>query len=501
MGEVPENRYQILSEIARRRGLFWFSYEIYGGVKGLITLGPIGALIKRKLEDAWIRWFVHYEGYQLIESPVIGPEKVYIASGHVESFIDYVVECKKCGKKWRADHLISEATGLNVEGLPPEELEKIVKEKNVRCPSCKGELGAISPFNLMFETTIGPYSGNKGYCRPETAQGIFTEFKRLYNLARGTLPFSTAQVGRVFRNEISPRQGPIRLREFTIMELETFFDPKDSPPDISRILNIELPILSEEEQRRGGEEIENIPVKELIRKNKVKTEWQVYYMVRSKQFLNKLGIKDNFLRFREKLPWERAHYAKQLYDLEVLLGRFGWIEIAGFAYRTDYDLSSHSRYSGEKFVIKRSDGSEFTPHVVEPSFGCERLLYAVLEHSLRITKNRNILSLPPFLAPYDAAVFPLLSREPFVSHALSVFSLLRKEGLHVIYDDSGSIGRRYARVDEIGVPYAITIDGETLENNSVTLRFRDTSEQIRIDIKHLSSKIKELIDSSWKKTT
>ena len=235
---------QKIMELAKRRGFFWQSYEIYGGESGFIDYGPLGTLLKRKIEQKWVDEFVRKEGFMLIDTPVLAPSIVFEASGHTTYFTDPITACKKCGRKWRADHLLEEQAKISGEGLSLEELDKKIKENNVHCPECKGELEPPKFFNELFKTTIGPYSENIGYGRPETAQGIFYNFKRLYELARNKLPFGVAQVGRCVRNEISPRQGPIRLRELTIMELEFFFDPENPRCDkLVEVKNEKLRIL------------------------------------------------------------------------------------------------------------------------------------------------------------------------------------------------------------------------------------------------------------------
>jgi len=482
----------VLIELAKRRGIFWPSYEIYGGVKGLITLGNVGFEIKRRLENLWIKYFVYSRNFQIIESPVIGPRSVYVASGHEAQFTDKALKCDKCGSVFRADHLLSEA-GINVpEGASLEYIDELVANNMVKCPNCGEKFSKSFQWLLMFKTEIG--LGDLGYLRPETAQGIFTEFKRLYVHGRSSLPMGVAQVGMFFRIEVSPRQGPIRLREFTIMEVEFFFDPEtNTGPSDDRYLEETLPLLTAEDQEKGVSELRNVKVKDAIKNNFFSNNWIPFFLVLTKSFLNALWIPDGSYRFREKLPNERAHYAKQLFDCEVMLESWGWTEVAGFAYRTDYDLSGHMKVSGEDMsIFISSTNKRIIPHVVEPSFGAERLLYALLEYSLRIDEDKRVyLSLPPYLAPFDVSVFPLLSKPEFIAKAKEVAD--RLDGFKVNFDDSGSIGRRYARADEIGIPFAVTIDYQTFSDNTVTLRFRDTKEQRRISIDELSRELSRLL--------
>ncbi|MEM1557075.1 MAG: glycine--tRNA ligase [Thermoproteota archaeon] len=491
---MKQKKTEVLIELSKRRGIFWPSYEIYGGVKGLLTLGNIGFEIKRRLENLWIKYFVYSRNFQIIESPVIGPRQVYVASGHETQFTDKALKCEKCGSVFRADHLLSEI-GINVpEGAPLEYIDELVACNMVKCPNCGEKFSKPFQWLLMFKTEIG--IGDPGYLRPETAQGIFTEFKRLYVHGRSSLPLGIAQIGRVFRNEISPRQGPIRLREFTIMEVEFFFDPDtNTGPSDEKYLDEVIPLLTAEDQEKGISELRKVKVRDAVGRNVFSNNWIPFFLVLTKSFLEALKIPDGSYRFREKLPNERAHYAKQLFDCEIMLESWGWTEVAGFAYRTDYDLSGHMRVSGEDMsVFISSTNKKVVPHVVEPSFGAERLLYALLEYSLRIEEDgRTYLSIPPYLSPFDVSVFPLLSKPEFVAKANEVMTYLGD--FKVNFDDSGSIGRRYARADEIGIPFAVTIDHQTFSDDTVTLRFRDTKEQKRISISNLSMELSKLLST------
>lgn len=485
-----------LIELAKRRGIFWPSYEIYGGVKGLLTLGNLGFEIKRRLENLWIKYFVYSRNFQIIESPIIGPRPVYVASGHETQFTDKALKCEKCGSVFRADHLLGE-NGINVpEGTPLEQIDELVAKNRVKCPNCGDNLSKAFQWLLMFKTEIGVGSGDIGYLRPETAQGIFTEFRRLHVHGRSSLPLGVAQIGRVFRNEVSPRQGPIRLREFTIMEVEFFFDPDtNTGPLEEKYLEQTIPVLTAEDQAKGVSGFRNLKVAEAIENSLFSNNWLPFFLVLTKSFLEALKIPEGAFRFREKLPNERAHYAKQLFDCEVLLESWGWTEVAGFAYRTDYDLSGHMKVSGEDMnVFISSTGRKIVPHVVEPSFGAERLLYALLEHNLRMEEEGRIyLSIPPYLSPFDVSVFPLLSKPDFVSKAKEVAASI--DCFKVNFDDSGSIGRRYARSDEIGIPFAVTVDHQTFSDNTVTIRFRDTKEQSRILIANLPTELSKLLST------
>ncbi len=571
---MQEDKHEAIMELAKRRGFFWQSYEIYGGVAGFYDLGPLGVRLKEKIISLWREFFVKKHAHIVveIETPIIAPARVFEASGHLEHFTDPIVECLKCGRKFRADHLIEEKLGIKAEGLSIEEMTKIIREHDLRCPVCGGPLSDVKLFNLLFKTTIGPYSSNTGYLRPETAQGMFVSFKRVYEVSRKRLPLGIAQIGRVARNEISPRQGMLRLREFTIAEIEFFFDPEEPvSDDMFRELLDQLPrrkirILTVEAKKKGEEKPFEINIEEAIREKLILTPWLGYWMTVAQEYMHALGIGYDEMYFDEKAPEERAHYSAQTFDQLVRVSRYGWIEVSGHSYRTDYDLSRHMRYSGEDLrvfkqykeplVVKKKHllwdkawigrtyrsrareifealsrmnpeevlkqleekgyleiagakipkdkikivekeekitGKRFIPHVAEPSFGVERILYAVLDHAYTVKDGRVVLKLPRLVAPIDVAVFPLVKDENIIQVARKIWLSLMNNGFYTIYDEEDSIGRRYARVDEIGVPAAITVDYQSLEDNTVTLRDRDTWEQVRIRINNVVDAVRDFL--------
>ncbi len=557
------DKYEIISELARRRGFFWPSYEIYGGVSGFITFGPLGTLLKKRIEEKFRKFFIQKLGIYEIENSVITPAKIFEASGHVESFKEPMVECTQCKRKFRADHLLQELAGMTdteTEKLSLNELKHTIVTKGIKCPECGGKLGNPKYFLTMFETRIGPYAEAVGYGRPEAAQGIFVEFQRLYDCARGKLPFGVVQIGHALRNEISPRQGPIRLREFTIIDIEFFFDPEEPQCQfLEEVKHETLRLIPAELKRKGVYEPVEVTVEEALKKGYVKTEWQAFFMAWAKRFLNELGIPSEKQRFIEKLEWERAHYSAQGYDQEVFLERWGWVEVSGHNYRTDYDLRRHMEHSGsdmrvfkqyekpikkEKTVVKpvtaeigpefkteaqkiiklleetkpeeieeafkekgyymlegkykilpkhveivheivEEKGRRFIPHVVEPSFGLDRLVYVTLEYAHTTKNGRTVLSFPKDIAPIQVGVYPLVSKDGLPEKAKEVYQMLIDEGFTAEYDESGSIGRRYARADEVGTPLGITIDYQTLEDNTVTIRDRDSWKQVRTKIEEL----------------
>lgn len=475
-----------IEKIAKQRGFFYSSSEIYGGLSGFYDYGHLGTLMKNKIENFWRQFFVKSEGNIFeISSRTIAPEPIWEASGHLKDFVDPITQCQKCKSMFRADNLIEEKTGKFVEGLKPEDLTKILKEEKIVCPKCKGKLSDVRIFNLMLKTSVGPVEGKVAYLRPETAQGIFTNFSFVAKATRAKLPFGIAQIGISYRNEISPRQWVIRLREFNQMELEMFIHPKklNECLKFSNIAKNKLKIFTRDEQKKNGKPIE-ITAEDAVKKGIVPNQWMAYFLAKQLDWYQKLGIPLDALRHRHMLPEETPHYSKGNFDMEIKFD-FGWKEVVGNAYRTDFDLSSHSKHSGRDMSIIDND-EKVIPHVVEPSFGMERTLYAILLHCFVEDKERgwNWFRFPPKIAPYTVAVFPLVNKDDLDKKAKEVYEML-KGWFDVFYDDSGSVGRRYARADEIGTPFAVTIDYDTMKDDTVTIRYRDTTKQERVKIKDL----------------
>jgi len=475
-----------IEKIAKQRGFFYSSSEIYGGLSGFYDYGHLGTLMKNKIENFWRQFFVKSEGNIFeISSRTIAPEPIWEASGHLKDFVDPITQCQKCKSMFRADNLIEEKTGKFVEGLKPEDLTKILKEEKIVCPKCKGKLSDVRIFNLMLKTSVGPVEGKVAYLRPETAQGIFTNFSFVAKATRAKLPFGIAQIGISYRNEISPRQWVIRLREFNQMELEMFVNPKklNECLKFSEVVKNKLKIFTKEEQKKNGKPIE-ITAEDAVKKGIVPNQWMAYFLAKQLDWYQKLGIPLDALRHRHMLPEETPHYSKGNFDMEIKFD-FGWKEVVGNAYRTDFDLSSHSKHSGRDMSIIDND-EKVIPHVVEPSFGMERTLYAILLHCFVEDKERgwNWFRFPPKIAPYTVAVFPLVNKDDLDKKAKEVYEML-KGWFDVFYDDSGSVGRRYARADEIGTPFAVTIDYDTMKDDTVTIRYRDTTKQERVKIKDL----------------
>ncbi len=564
--------YDKISDLGKRRGIIFPSFEIYGGVSGFFDYGPVGAPLKHNVEDKWRNVFVHREGMVEIESPTVMPEQVFKASGHLAHFTDIMTRCLRCSRAYRVDNLLTECGVECPDGLNAEELDKLVEENSVICPECGGELTKSEPFNLMFQVKIGSYGSIlTGYGRPEAAQGQFINFKRIYASERERFPLGIAQIGRCVRNEIAPRKGPIRLREFTIIDYEVFIDPEDmSYPRIKLVEDYKLRILPVEAQRAKSNETMELTVREVLNRGIVKNEVLCYFMALAVKFLDDLGIPPDKQRLREVLPEERAHYSLQTFDQEVWLERWGWTEIYGHAYRTDYDLRNHMAHSGidlrvyktfdkprpvMKFMVKprieqlefdfgkeraseiadlltRSDasiidrelrekgfyeltgqyprrlnvnhveilreeveeaGRYFIPHVVEPSLGIDRTIYAMLEYAYHEQGKRVILKIPRDIAAVKAAVFPLVSKDGLPEAAKKIYEMLLDEDFIVDYDSSGSIGRRYARADEIGIPVCITVDHQTLQDGTVTLRDLYTWRQVRTKVDSLPNLLRDYL--------
>ena len=563
MSDVYEN----VMELAKRRGFIWPTSECYGAVAGFIDYGPLGAMMKRRIENIWRNFYVIQEGYYEIECPTIAQESVFIASGHVKGFSDKMCQCPHCKEYLRADHV---AEGGGVSGAASMNNDTLAAAiAACKCPACEEVLGNVEVynFNLMFSTTIGPGSQRTGYLRPETAQGMFVDFARLLRFYRDTLPFGAVQIGKSYRNEISPRQGMIRLREFTQAEAEIFVHPdKKIHPKFKRYATYTMPLLTYIHQQKCEEAV-TMSMREAVDKGVIANEYVAYYVALTHELLVSIGIKPERLRFRQHMPDERAHYAADCWDAEVFSQRFGWVETVGIADRTNYDLNAHAKQSGTPMTvfiqydapkkIKRrriipnmsvlgkqyrqkakavfaalehatptaegadvevdgekihisSDlfevrdeiidvrGEEIVPHVIEPSYGIDRMCYAVLEQAYDEDtadgEKRTVLRLLPKVAPVQVAVFPLMTRDGLDEIAEEITHTLQKKGILAEYDDSGAIGRRYRRQDEIGTPFAITVDYDTKETHTVTVRDRDSMEQVRIKIQNLPETISALVD-------
>ncbi|RLG48129.1 MAG: glycine--tRNA ligase, partial [Thermoproteota archaeon] len=439
--------------LASRRGFFWPSArDLYSdSPAGFWVYGPLGVAIKRKVVDLWRREIVESEGGVEIETPSVLPIRVFEASGHLEHFFDRLIECRRCHSRFRVDKLLEERhPNLILEGVLDEELERMLRESEVRCPRCGArDWTGVKRFNLMYTLAVGPEAQEPNAAlRPETTQGSVVEFKRTLMVSRGKLPFIMAQVGRVFRNEISPRRALIRMREFQQLEIHVFFDPSDTSWYEEKLrphLNYRLRFLLPEDRETG--KITEMTAQEALETgytvNPLITYWLVLYQ---RFFSESLGFPLERLRYRELVEGEKAHYAKVHWDLEAYCEGVGWVELVNNAYRTDYDLAGHSRVSGVDLSVD-AGGRKVLPHLYEPSIGLDRVVLFLLLLGFRRDEKRTWLALPRHLAPIDVAVFPLMAKDGLDAEAREIAKELSRE-FRVFYDEKGSIGRRYRRMDE-----------------------------------------------------
>lgn len=578
------------------------SFEIYGGIAGLFDLGPPGCGLRDNIISFWKRHFILEESMLEIATVSLTPESVLKTSGHVDRFTDYMVKETKTGECFRADKLLEEhietlledisipdserkkhlAIHSRADDFSREELSQMLKQYSVLSPT-GGEIGEPYPFNLMFETQIGPSGKFRGFMRPETAQGIFTNFKRLLECNGSKIPFAAAQIGTAYRNEISPRAGLLRVREFVLAEIEHFVHPQDkSHPKFELVGDEVMNLLPQAGQGKGEDQMVLKTIKVALEEGMVGNETLAYFMARTQQFLLKVGIKKELLRFRQHKANEMAHYASDCWDAEIKTS-YGWIECVGHADRSCFDLERHAAVSktdlsahivydepkmvetikadinkgkiGPKYrkeagkvlaalngvgkaeameiqrqldsegkaivrsaegefeidssmvkyeiVTEKKSGEKFIPAVIEPSFGIGRILYAVLEHAFYTRdgdEQRRVFGLKPSMAPTKVSILPLSNHADFKSYVDTVSRELTKRGIAVNVDNSSAfIGRRYARADEIGIPFGVTIDFDTVQSQSVTIRERDSLTQIRVSLDELYEVISRLVNEtlSW----
>ncbi|MBU2617032.1 MAG: glycine--tRNA ligase [Nanoarchaeota archaeon] len=460
----------------KRKGFVYPSGEIYGGLAGFWDFGPLGVELKNNIKKEWWKFHVwNREDMEGIDGSIITNPKVWEASGHVSGFVDVAVVCKKCGNKSKVDK---------------HELGK------VNCEKCGEEFEGKGEFNPMFMTTVGPIVSDsvKAYLRPETAQLIFANFKSVYENARMKLPCGIAQIGKAFRNEIAPRDFIFRNREFEQMEIEYFINPNQNSCPY-KIPKSEILIYSEEMQKNGSEP-EKMKIKDALKKRIIKKDWHAYWLATEFSWFKNLGANPDNFRARQHSKEELSHYSSDTWDLEYHFP-FGWKELQGIADRGSYDLSQHEKHSGKDLKIFDEDSKQrILPEVVcEPSLGVERAFLVFMFDSYLYDSGREntILRLNPKLAPVKAAVFPIVKSKEFEKICENIYGDLRKEW-NIVYDRSGSIGRRYSRNDEGGTPFCITVDEESIKGNDVTIRDRDSKKQIRVKIVELKNILRKLIE-------
>lgn len=466
-----------LNNFCKSKGFVYPSSEIYGGYSGFWDFGHLGSELQNNLKREWWKFHVYQrEDIVGIDGSIITSPKVWEASGHVDSFSDIFVVCKQCKKSGKVDK---------------NELGK------VKCDNCGGEYEekTAKEFKLMFETNVG--ESGKAYLRPETAQVIFTNFKQVYDNARMKLPFGIAQIGKSFRNEIAPRDFLFRSREFEQMEIEYFIKPNQKCPYV--IPDIDVLVYSQENQIKKTE-AKKMSIKKAYKQGIIKKDWHAYWLATELKWFFNLGANLDKFRIRQHEKEELSHYSEDTWDLEYQFP-FGWKELQGIADRSDYDLSQHEKFSKKDLkIFDEESKKKILPEVIcEPSLGVGRALLVFLFDAYYINKKKDIsvLKLHPKLSPIKAAIFPIVKKPEFEIFATNIFKELREEW-NVLYDKSGSIGRRYARNDEVGTPFCITVDDESLKNKDVTIRDRDTSKQIRVKQVELKNVLRNLINGKIK---
>ena len=599
-----------LESTLRRRFFYTPSFEIYGGVSGLFDLGPPGCQLKNNLIQLWREHFIMEENMLEVDGPMLTPYDVLKTSGHVDKFTDWMCRNPKTGEYYRADHLIEQTLKkrlldkdvdsqdfekmenilATIDGFTGPELNRIMQEYKISDPVTDDVLDALTSFNLMFQTKIGASGQLKGFLRPETAQGQFLNFNKLLDINQGKIPFASASIGKSFRNEISPRSGLLRVREFLMAEIEYFVDPLNkSHAKFNEVLDEEISLLSRRLQESGKPPLPvRMTIGEAVKSGMVENETLGYFMARVHQFLLKAGINKNKFRFRQHLKNEMAHYATDCWDGEILTS-YGWIECVGCADRAAFDLTVHSKKTGRSLTVRqkldtpkertewvievnkknfgskfkqkakvidsvlsnfsrdelisrhkelnrsgkftcRANGEiveldsslvtikmkstlqhirEYIPNVIEPSFGLGRIIYCIFDHCFQFrvgNESRSFFSFPLQIAPIKVFITTISNNDSFPSIVKEISQILRKREIYFKIDDSNtSIGKKYARNDELGTPFGITIDFETIKDETVTLRERNSMKQVRGSISDVISAIDKMIhnpeEPEWDNST
>ncbi len=486
----------IITSLAKKRGFFWGpSPEIYGGSSGFYDLGPLGKLLKNRLENIIRASFVKSNFWE-VECPTVSIEPVWKASGHLDGFIDPVTQCTKCGQVYRADNLIvEEKPDAKIAGQSIDQLTETIKKLEIVCPSCKSPLSPVEVYNLMMKTRLG--LDQDAFLRPETATSTYLLFRRFLTFFRDKLPMMVFQIGKAYRNEISPRQGMLRLREFTQTEGQIFILEEDEQnwQPYDEIKNETLPLLSNTVQEKGGDEPTKMKISEAVKKGHFQKSAYAWCVNLAYSIFRKMGFPESNMRLRQHLKTEMAHYAQDAWDIEIFTKSFGWVECCGIHDRGNYDLSRHQEFSKEKMSVKVNK-QPVVPNVLEIAFGIERPLFCLIDSSFQPeseVRDTDWLQFPPEVAPIQVAVFPLMGKDELMGPAREIYDDIMEAGFIVQFDVGGSIGRRYRRQDEVGTPFCVTIDYTTLEDGTVTIRDRDSMEQIREHRDNLVSTLGKLI--------
>ncbi len=490
-----EDNIETFNSLLRRRGFIWGpSPEIYGGFAGFYSYGPAGMALKNNILDIFRRE-CRYFGFGEVECPTIMPSIVWEASGHLERFIDPVIRCNKCKTLYRADKFLQENLPDQVrEGLSFKEMEILIEKYNLTCPKCDIPFERIEEYNLMLKTSVG--NNTIAYLRPETATTTYLLFNRLNQDARRQYPIKIFQFGKAYRNEISPRQGVLRMRAFDQFELQIFISKELEMnfEEFNEVKNEKLPLLDWKQQEKDDSKINAISLDNAIKNGILKKPAYAYCLFIGYHLTKILGIPEPLIRFRQHSINERAHYADDAWDLEIKTRQFGWVEICGIHDRTDYDLKRHAEYSKQNFEVSMGSDSKIkeVPQVLEIAFGIDRIIYTLLETNFIIDQGRINLKINQRLAPNTVAVFPLVkNKEDIKKLALKIHRELLENRINSFFDAAGSIGKRYRRQDELGTKWCITIDYESLEDNTVTIRERDSMDQKRLNISELANIIKK----------
>ena len=490
-----EDNIETFNSLVKRRGFIWGpSPEIYGGLAGFYSYGPAGMALKNNILTLY-RKELRYFGFGEVECPTIMPEIVWSASGHLERFIDPVIKCKKCSTLYRADKFLQEKLpDLMIDGISFQEMENLIKKNDFSCPKCETAFDKIEEYNLMLKTQVG--NNAIAYLRPETATTTYLLFNRLDQDARRQYPIKIYQFGKAYRNEISPRQGVLRMRAFDQFEIQLFIGKQQEMAfeDYEEIKKATLPLLDWKLQEKKTDKPDMISLEKAIKSKRLKKPAYAYCLYIAYYLTKILGFPEEVIRFRQHSINERAHYADDAWDLEIKTKQFGWVEICGVHDRTDYDLKRHAEFSKQNFEVSMGSDPNLKeiPQVLEIAFGIDRIIYTLLETTFNVEEGRINLKLNPSLAPNTVAVFPLVrNKENIRNLALKVHRDLLENRIRSFFDVAGSIGKRYRRQDELGTKWCITIDYESLDDNTVTIRERDSMEQIRVNILDLSEIIKK----------
>ena len=467
-----------MSVFCKKKGFVYPSSEIYGGFAGFWDFGPLGVELFNNIKQHWWKFFVQSKENMVgIDASIISHPRTWKASGHVESFSDISIQCTKCKK---------------INKIDKADIGK------VKCEFCGGELDekTAKELKLLFSTQVGPDNGTIAYLRGETAQGMFLDFKLVADTSRVKLPFGIAQVGKCFRNEIAPRDFLFRSREFNIAEFEFFIHPDQNKCDLldKKHLDTGLRLLDAETQESGKEDLREISIGEMLKEKKL-GEWHAYWLAEQVLWFKSIGLEE--IKIREHTKSELSHYSSATFDIDYEFP-FGSKEIAGNANRGQYDLTQHIKESKQKLeLFDEETKKKVIPRIIEPTFGMERAFLAVLVGSYNYDKKRDyvVLKLPPYLAPIKIGIFPLVNK--LNPNARKIYNLLKEE-LVCQFDSSGTVGRRYARADEIGIPYCVTFDFDSIKDKSVTIRDRDTTKQVRVKINDLKEVLKKLLNSEIK---